>query len=396
MNRKTKNIAMAVLAGAGSIWATNAAQAALVISTSGPTSVSTQDGTFDRYVFNITGLTGGDAVAGPQNQDAEVLLFEGTWNATSASSKILNPGVDATSGTGNWTTYINAAAAAANLNKTSSDPSGNFSSFVNLPNLFSSQSHTGSAGASATTSSSTVNTIHGTATSFTGHWFISSPGTTAGPGGGIEPGSNGGKLATIFVTTGASGSFSGDYGTYASGTQPLSFTFGPAVATNKIVSLTAAPGGAVYGTKLGPITVVGSNGSYQPAFQHSINAATDTVEVNGFNPGATDPEIYALKFSGSPNIANLITDINGNNTNIHAQVPSSAIASLFPGYQIELDATGGLSADQLLAFDFSQAPAADLNGATVTDLAAVPEPASAACILVGSVGMLLGRRRRKA
>jgi len=192
-----KKIALAAMAGAAAVFATNSAHASLVITDTKTANVTTQDGVFDRYVFNLTSIGGLDAVSGPLGQDPEVLLFEGTFTAVGSGAALLNPGANVVSGTStsnpNWDNYIFANNTTANLNKVPNDPSGNFSSFVNLPKLSSNSAHTGVTNASFVGSSSAPTTIHGEATAFTGHWFVQ-PASSAGPAGGIEPSVNGGKI----------------------------------------------------------------------------------------------------------------------------------------------------------------------------------------------------------
>jgi hypothetical protein len=59
-----------------------------------------------------------------------------------------------------------------------------------------------------------------------------------------------------------------------------------------------------------------------------------------------------------------------------------------------LTAAAGTVSPEFLGVDFSSD--STTTGVTVTDVAAVPEPASAAGILLGAAGLLLGRRKRNA
>jgi hypothetical protein len=204
-------------------------------------------------------------------------------------------------------------------------------------------------------------------------------------------------------------------------------------STHKIISLTNSnTPGTVYGVLLtnsatptagsntatfnpnspsaNKINVTGSNGSYTPGKANNINgadsnstagAATDTVEATGFNP-ATDPEVYALKLlvgtaaPTSGQITTIIGEINASNTGLGvvASANTGALASVFPGYQILLTATGaGATGDEYLAWDFSQE--SSVGNVSVADVAAIPEPATAALMLISSAGLLLGRRRNQ-
>ena len=410
MKTNSKKIAVAALAGAGSLlMARSAAQAALTITWTETQNVATQNGSMDKYVFNITGLTGSDSVTGPAGQDPEVLLFEGTWSA-GGGGILLVPG--STTNPGMWTNYIAAAPTGAVAEPATADKS----SFVNLPGLFSTQSRTGT-GTSTATTSGAVTAINGTSAAFTGHWFQSSPGTSSGPAGGIEPSVNNGKLATIWVTHGDAISFLGDEGSYANGTATEAFTTGSVVAAgHPVISLTAASGGDVTGytpTVGSTLVVTGSAGHYTYASTTFTGVTTGTVEAKTFSP-TTDEEIYALDVKNgtgqASDVATIVGDINTGGTDTAGAVPASvgvvasttAPAGTAFGSQYNLfltfaaPATG--SGDNLLGFDLSQdlisAGGNVANGDVVSAVAVVPEPASAAFILVGASGMLLGRKRK--
>jgi hypothetical protein len=190
-------------------------------------------------------------------------------------------------------------------------------------------------------------------------------------------------------------------------------------ATHSIISLTQGTATVTgYGTADGAIAMTGKgNGSYNvtPATGFAT-ATTGSVLVSGFNPGS-DKEIYALKLSkgGSgitdttvlQSIANDINGQNGNNTStgVSASLITGVFASLFPassGYDLLVTSTGTNPADgsgnAVLGFDFS-AGGGELNaansGITVTGVAAVPEPATAAGLVLGAAGLLLGRRKNR-
>jgi len=174
-----------------------------------------------------------------------------------------------------------------------------------------------------------------------------------------------------------------------------------------IISLSAGTAAvANYGNADGSLTMTGlGNGSYNVAHDTAFTtSATASVPVTGFNP-ATDKEIYALKLSLPNGVtdAEVIADINGGGTNVAAVgVTASAVtgvySTLFPGYDILLTSVGGFTATggASLGFDFTADTTSADAGITVTGVAAVPEPATAAGIVLGAAGMLLGRRRNKA
>jgi len=203
---------------------------------------------------------------------------------------------------------------------------------------------------------------------------------------------------------------------------------GPVASGHAIISLTSSAGGVQsgYGAQItqgsgnnqgnfvpasgnNKLTVTGGSGSYTLAQVKAINGGTgvanDSVEGNGFNP-ATDTEEYALDVTGlgSTTPAALAALINGD-PNKQAGTGMTASAT-YPGpgpnpfpaeYNLFLQFTAPPSADNFLGFDFTTANDSSLPaGLTVTEVALVPEPASAAGLLIGASGLLLGRRKRKA
>jgi hypothetical protein len=200
----------------------------------------------------------------------------------------------------------------------------------------------------------------------------------------------------------------------------LTVNYGAAVTsgtTHSIISLTAGTTAPAYGTFDGTIAVTGKgNGSYNvtPAAGFTT-AATGYSNVSGFNP-TTDTEIYALKLSlgGTPLASNdtrlstIVADINGGGntgdiapTGITASLVTGVFSTLFPGYDVLLTSSGftaGTGGTSELGFDFSSAGDADTatGAVTVTGIAAVPEPATAAGVVLGAAGLLLGRRRKVA
>jgi hypothetical protein len=210
---------------------------------------------------------------------------------------------------------------------------------------------------------------------------------------------------------------------------PGAVTTGGGPTTHNIVSLTSATQtGGNYGVQLASgqgnnqatfnpgtnaplITVVNHGaGVYTSGAANNVNGgagdATDFTGVTGFLAG--DQEVYALKLKvggatpTSTQINTIVTDISGQtgdgvSTVASLLTPSAGlptqIAALFPGYDLLLSvAAGSGSTTPFLGFDFSQET--NVAGVTVTDIGAVPEPASAAMLLIGSSGLLLGRRKR--
>lgn len=209
---------------------------------------------------------------------------------------------------------------------------------------------------------------------------------------------------------------------------PLVVTASAVQTGHAIISLTASGGGVAsgYGQQItsgsgdnkgtfnppsaqNKLTVSGSGGGYGIASVTNINGGagdtTDSVEGNGFNP-ISDKEIYALDVLGlgSTTPAQLAALINsdpnaqsGTGMTASATYPGAG-ANPFPGiYNLFLSFTSPPSGDNFLGFDFSTSNDSALpSGLTVAAVALVPEPATAAVMLFGASGLLLGRRKRKA
>lgn len=250
-----------------------------------------------------------------------------------------------------------------------------------------------------------------------------------------SPQTNTQPLAYIVLKDGTTGSINMDVAEAVSGFPGVgfhltgSFSAGGGPVTNKIVSLTAVSGGAptTYGNKLtngagvdkatfnpnapvaDSINVVGSNGSYIKGQANNINNGAGQskfyVQASGFSP-ATDQEIYALNLtSGGTDTTpaqetTIANEINASQAGVavnavpFASAPAS-LQALFPGYDVFLTTTGSPSSPMFLGLDTTSISAA-VPSVLVTDVAAVPEPASAAGVLLGAAGLLLGRRKRKA
>jgi hypothetical protein len=225
-----------------------------------------------------------------------------------------------------------------------------------------------------------------------------------------------GGLATIF--NGITGSIGGSPITTVTTHNIINLTSATQAAGSYGVQLTSGTG-ANQATFVPNAPVAGNinvtkvgTGSYIPGFANAVSGATagtgaiaDFAAISGFAAG--DQEIYALKLlvgSSTPTTTqmnSIVADIAGQSGDGVSTVASligsptglaGQIAGLFPGYDLMLTVSSG-SATPFLGFDFSQET--NVGGVVVTNIAAVPEPASAAILLIGS-SLLLGRRKRNA
>jgi len=278
-------------------------------------------------------------------------------------------------------------------------------SWVNLDGgpLGSSRSNAGT----GTVASGKATTATGNSTSFGSNW--SSTDSPIEPASGTNPNP---LVAQILVLHGDGVTFTGSYTPDSSATlEATTFSYGSVTTTTppptgKIISLVATgttPTG--YGSApLGTLTVqnAGGPGKYFPGyFNIPGGAATGYVAVTGFL--ANDyPEVYALQvdvngvLATSSQVATIIADIAADDSGVASvtTVAGSPYASLFNGYQILITDT---TVDPYFAFDFSSASDTDsaLGAVTVTSIAAVPEPATAAGVILGAAGLLLGRRKNR-
>jgi hypothetical protein len=195
---------------------------------------------------------------------------------------------------------------------------------------------------------------------------------------------------------------------------------GGAITGNNIVSLTStAPTNTAptaYGaTSLGTVTATGTASSYKAGTL--VITPTGTGFVNGVLSGTpTVPtEIYALDIESSAGGVTAPTDLAA----IAAAMQTALVAQGFagstvsltpptgnpfpagpagtPGYDVFLTINGltqaQLSSD-FLGFDLTEG--ASFSTDKVAAVALVPEPTSAAFLLVGASSLLMGRRRRNA
>jgi len=80
-----------------------------------------------------------------------------------------------------------------------------------------------------------------------------------------------------------------------------------------------------------------------------------------------------------------------------ASAVTGVYTTLFPGYEVLLTESPGVSSSSELEFDFSSTGEQDsaVPGLVLTGVAAVPEPATAAGVVMGAAGLLLGRRKNR-
>ncbi len=175
-------------------------------------------------------------------------------------------------------------------------------------------------------------------------------------------------------------------------------------ATSTIISLTNQTAGVptAYGTDVGDLTVTGSSAlGYAPKSEAVSPAkAIGYAGVTFTVPPTAGVEVYALKLSSSAADAQIVADINAQSATdgVTASLVSSnpQFAFQFPGYDILLtaNAANALNPSSYLGFDLSGETGA-AAGITVTNVAAVPEPATATGLVLGAAGLLLGRRKSR-
>jgi hypothetical protein len=392
MKRELKIGAVAVLAGAATLACSRMAKAAITVVGTDVGSVTLNGATWDAIDFNLTSLSGVDANGGLSGQDPGVDELTGTFTATGTSAYLSSPG--AASGTYAFTKYDYIAGlqltapTKTNARYGGSGSNNNFgSSYVNMDGTPAGVTRTGALnGAGSSTS------IAGTATSLSGTWS-----TTDMP---VEPSNStynpNPLLAEILVPAGDGVAFTGQYD--SSGTPTLAtynFAYSPSSGpTNKTISLVATTP-TTYGSSLGSVAV-SPNGKVTSA--NFAATATGYVSVtNGPSP------YYALKIlvggqtASSSAIAAIVADINNNESGVGtaSALSTDGFASAFPGYDI-LVPDSLSNASPYFAFDFSSTGDADSTYAvTVTSVAAVPEPATMAGVILGAAGLLLGRRKNR-
>jgi hypothetical protein len=409
MDKKMKKFAVASLAGVSALAIGSAAHAAIQYSVVITPAASTgfNNDAYDLVSFYLTGLTGVDTGAGTLGSGGALLGLQADVS-DSTPNGLFVPGSNASSGTGSWTNYITNSGESAALSVGSGTTD---SSFINLDtDLTPAYDGNGSATITGSGTKAKVTAISGNATNFNASWG-------AVTGAAINPGTVGGTannlIASIYALPGTTVSINGAYTTYGTNGGPLSLTSGGNVTpptTHPIISLTSGSTPVTgYGPADGTLAVTTAGpGDYTPTPATGFTTATTgSVAVTQFN--GTDSEVYALKLdsNGTPltpsQIQTVIGDINGTNgTNASTGVVASTITGIyatdFPGYSVLVTANPGVTNPAEFGFDFSSTGEQDATvpGITVVGVAAVPEPATAASVVLGAAGLLLGRRRNKA
>jgi hypothetical protein len=221
---------------------------------------------------------------------------------------------------------------------------------------------------------------------------------------------------TKIISLTATGSSSGAVG----GANFVGGTYNPNTPTAGVINVVGAGSGFVRGELNGIAAGVGSKtGQTGVNFENAAGTAIDPgIEYIGLNVADGANAQGSAQFN--TDIQALIADINGATfgfgaTDAYATITTGTNDSLAGAPSATQIAALGLNAGKVgaaqydvvigipsvnggtsvLGLDLTQ----DTNlpaGLTVTDIAAVPEPASAAGLLIGASGLLLGRRKRKA
>jgi hypothetical protein len=158
---------------------------------------------------------------------------------------------------------------------------------------------------------------------------------------------------------------------------------------------------------------------YTPGFAHIVaTSGTALANVKEAGIAAADRHLYLLKLmvggnglAVGPNftqtqyntdINQLVSDINASTGHtgspvVASRVDQSAFAAdqRFAGYDILLTEDAGIGSNtEFLGVDFNNAAESTIAGVTVSDIAAIPEPASIAIAGIG-YGLLVQRLRRR-
>jgi hypothetical protein len=225
-----------------------------------------------------------------------------------------------------------------------------------------------------------------------------------------------GVVNTKIISLTATGASAGAVG----GANFVGGTYNPNAPTAGVVNVVGTGTGFIRGELNGIAAGVGSKtGQTGVNFENAAGTPVDPgIEYIGLNVADGANAQGSTQFN--TDIQALITDINGSTfgfgaTDAYATITTGTNDSLAGAPAATQIAALGLNAGKVgaaqydvvigipsvnggtsvLGLDLTQ----DTNlpaGLTVTDIGAVPEPASAAGLLIGASGLLLGRRKRKA
>jgi len=224
----------------------------------------------------------------------------------------------------------------------------------------------------------------------------------------------------LFTLTGSAGGTTGSQSNFTTGNSPVGVTTYPIVVlratapTNTGNAITNGNGGTPTnpqgtftpaGAATSTLTVSGGGGNYNPGFIYSLTAGTNAAFVKTAGFTGADTNIYLLNIKDTANGANpsssdintIIADINNaaaGNGIVASTVPANLVGlgGVVSAWDIEITETNpGLAQNGFFGFNF--AGETNIAGVTVTDIAAVPEPATAGLLLVGGLGLLARRRR---
>jgi hypothetical protein len=144
-------------------------------------------------------------------------------------------------------------------------------------------------------------------------------------------------------------------------------------------------------------------GGYSPGFINGLTAGVNQgyTATGGFL--AADLEIYLLNIKTGGNDptsadeSQLASDITADNSGVVATLVTDPNLVNLGGiaWDIELKFSSPVNPNGDLGFNFSGETNLAGGAITVTDIAAIPEPATAGLLMVGGLG-LLARRRRSA
>jgi hypothetical protein len=443
MNSKMKKYVPSLLAGAAAVGlGVRSSSAALTVASYAGGMETLNGVSYTDVYFFLTGFTGTDTNTALGHAPSLISL-DGEFQATGGASLFV-PGNSTAGDKANWTNFITPSGEGIAYT------SGADSSYVNFPAITTGFTRTGTGTGTAVTTKSgtTYSSLTGTSTGFgdtTGTGVANEWYDGGSSSGDILPGAANQSLATAFfagtasapnliasiLVSGSGGvSYSGTASTYDSNGESTTFSYGATTSSvtptgsNKIVSLlttgTAPTGTAPNGygaAPLGTLTVTnaGGTGKYFPGYLNIPGGATSGyIAVKGFLP-ADAPEVYALQVAvggvvlapTDTRLATIIADIKANDdansisTAGITTVVGSPYASIFGGYDILVPSSVAGGSSPYFAFDFSSSGSDTTDGdsalgpVTVTSIAAVPEPATAAGVILGAAGLLLGRRKNR-